>query len=473
VLLYPSGARNGDRQLEVTSRSQLIDQRQIHCLCLREHAPIQGDNALYDGLTGLAGAQLLREQVTRASKAAARKPSLHALLVIEIEQLAALKQRYGRQRTDRLMQALATRLTKSTRSENILSRIEQAQFALFVEDIANPSVAATVARQLLETIRRPVHIDEREMHCGGSIGIVLCPLDADNLPRLLLLGEQAIATARGHGANQFAFYNGEIHAAASREYAAQIDSLRASDELAASFVDAREQDLVRLVLQPVASLSPLERAGARAMPQWPGAAQDADIEQLYAMAEAAGGADALSEYLLQAVCTYCRHNRDDTQLIRVKIAASHFWRPHFVDEVAKALKTSGAYPQRIMLTFEEAMLSAEVKASAIKLHQLERLGCKLGLDQFANSNTSLLLLPNCAFAEVAISTAWIKSIGTSRQDLKTLRGMVTFCHQLALQVRVDGVSTDNHLKVADAIGGNFASGSLIQRRLNSSPPDTQ
>jgi diguanylate cyclase (GGDEF)-like protein len=470
VMLNADTGNDTHRRLELRSRQQWVEHRQLDFVSLRGLAGGgKGSSAFYDGLTGLAGQQLLSERVEQAIKTADRNPASHALLAVQLDQLQPLKQRYGRERTDRLLQALATRLDQSTRRENTVARVEEAQFVAFVEHIDNAQVAAKVAQQLLQTLSRPVHIDERDLLTSASIGIAVFPQDGDNLPQLLQVAEQAAQTAGRRGANQYHFHSDELN----RRVAAQLNIasalVKSQSDLVSSLHDAQRRSSFILSLEAVMELQGQNRIGSKAGLRWPGSPADCrPIDRLYALAREVNLDRDISTCMLQVACEFAAEPTLDYNagLLCIKIAEAHFWQQDFTDDVHDRVTRSGCIPQQIMLIFDEAMLASQVKQSIHKLRQLEQIGCLVGIDHFAENHTSLLLLRSCAINQVSITTSWIKSMGTQQQDLKTICALIKLCHRMQMQVLVDQVSTENHLKVARLIDCDRASGPLIEQMLH-------
>lgn len=469
ALLHSDTGDGAHRPLELRSRQQWVDHRQLYFASLRLAAErSSGSNAFYDGLTGLAGQQLLSERVEQAIKAADRHPASHALLFVELDQLPALKQRYGRQRADRMLQTLATRLGQSTRRENTVARVGDAHFAVFVENLANTQAAAKVAGQVLQTLKRPVHLDERELLTSASIGIAIYPEDADTLPQLLQLAEKASESTRLRGPNRYQFYNDDINRRVAAQLNLEASLQEARNDVVSALREAQSQNNFTLTLQAVSKLQDNSQVGSIAGLSWPDSPPDyRHIDQLYDLAAEVDLDRDISACMLQAACEFEARTADSSSAgtIGIKIAAAHFLQHDFVDQVNTIVALSSCNAQHIMLTFDEAVLTRQLKLGSEKLGQLRQSGLQIGIDHFADGQTSLLLLRTGLISQVAMTTSWIKSVGTHKQDLKALRALVKLCHRLHLQVHIDQVSTESHLKVARLIESDTASGAFIEQCL--------
>jgi EAL domain-containing protein (putative c-di-GMP-specific phosphodiesterase class I) len=263
------------------------------------------------------------------------------------------------------------------------------------------------------------------------------------------------------------FYDGLTGLAALQRSSERI-VVTPRPDLVSSLREALDQNSFTLGLEAVMELQGQNRIGLKAGLRWPGSSPHYHpIDRLYALAREVDLERDISTRMLQAAGSFAAGPISDynASLLCIKIAETHFWQQDFTDEVHDMVSHHGCIPQQIMLVFDEAVLSSQVQQSIHKLRQLDQMGCLIGIDHFADNHTSLLLLGRCAINQVSISTSWIKSMGTRRQDLKAIRALVKLCHRLHMQVLIDQVSTENHLKVAQLIGFDRASGPLIEQML--------
>ena len=239
-------------------------------------------------------------------------------------------------------------------------------------------------------------------------------------------------------------------------------------ELGSSLREALRQNSFTLSLEAIMELQEENRIGSKAGLCWPKSPPDyRPIDRLYALAQDLDLEGDISTRVLQAAARFAAGpaSAHNAGLLCIKIAEAHFWQQDFTDEVHDIVSQPGGIPQQIMLVFDEAVLASQVQKSIRKLRQLEQMGCQVGIDHFTDKHTSLRLLGSCAINQISTSTSWIKSMGTRRQDLKAIRALVKLCHRLHIQVLIDQVSTENHLKVAQLIGFDRASGPLIEQML--------
>ena len=73
---------------------------------------------------------------------------------------------------------------------------------------------AQLARAVLQAAGESFHIDQHEVFLSVSIGVALCPRDAENVIDLIRNADAAMYYSKQNGGNTFAFYSPEMNAAA-------------------------------------------------------------------------------------------------------------------------------------------------------------------------------------------------------------------------------------------------------------------
>jgi diguanylate cyclase (GGDEF)-like protein len=460
-------AGNDRPALEVSSRQKWVDHRSITLVCLREIP--SGDRQIEqtDTLTGLPTIEILRDRFYQLHHAAPEEATVNAVLLTRLDQLTALQQRYGRQRCDRLIKALATRVNRAMSSETIVSRWEDAQFVILLQHIGSPENAAKVAAGVLKQLQQPVTIDEREMHTNASIGIALYPDDASSLEELMKLAQHAAETAQHLGGGRYQFCN-----AASAEKAgagvAQGPLGAGSGRLfVTSFHEAQRKRTCSLVTESIMGLPAKNPAGLRLLPSWPDLPNEfRNSEQLYLIATQTDIANQLSAQLLHDACRFGAASLETTGgLLYIKLALSYVQAPRFIESVSSLIASSSARADQFLLSFDEPGLLSHADENIARLSQLRQLGFALGIDNFSDSDPAFSILRSGLFSEIGISTPWIKSRGTQMRDLQKLETLIKLCHSLDLRVRVDQASTEQHLKIAKLLNCDCASGTIVDSLL--------
>lgn len=167
---------------------------------MRRHARLQ-ELAYFDQLTGLANSAALHDELRSALHRARVHDRQVALLLLDVDDLRHINDRYGRRVGDVLLRALADRLREIVRPQDLLARQDSDAFALLLRDL--PGNAETVANELadrvLGALRTPFGADKLQLHLNVSIGIGLFPDEARTAAELLDGAQAAVEAAKASG----------------------------------------------------------------------------------------------------------------------------------------------------------------------------------------------------------------------------------------------------------------------------------
>jgi diguanylate cyclase (GGDEF)-like protein len=151
--------------------------------------------ALHDSLTGLANRARLTARVHEAVERD-RRPC--TLLYIDLDEFKPVNDELGHDVGDQLLIAVGDRLSRCTRSGDVVGRLGGDEFAVVLDPDAP---AGPVAARIEEMLAQPFEIDGRSVHVRASIGRASFPDDAGDAAELLRAADAAMfACKRSHRA---------------------------------------------------------------------------------------------------------------------------------------------------------------------------------------------------------------------------------------------------------------------------------
>jgi diguanylate cyclase (GGDEF)-like protein len=102
---------------------------------------------------------------------------------------------------------VAERLQESVRGNDIVARLGGDEFVVVLTHLPDAVVVRDTLRRLLERLRAPIALpDGGVASVSASIGIAVCPGDAQSTQGLLRRADQAMYEAKGAGRDQLRFY---------------------------------------------------------------------------------------------------------------------------------------------------------------------------------------------------------------------------------------------------------------------------
>ncbi|WP_412735817.1 diguanylate cyclase domain-containing protein [Krasilnikovia sp. MM14-A1259] len=155
--------------------------------------------AFHDALTGLPNRSHLLEGAEQAVTAATRADERTALLLLDLDGFKQVNDSAGHHAGDALLQAVAHRLLRTVRENDLVSRLGGDEFAILLTRNPDAASAATIAERIHQRLSEPFDIEGRSVTIGASIGVALFPDDASDVPHLLRGADAAMYRAKRHG----------------------------------------------------------------------------------------------------------------------------------------------------------------------------------------------------------------------------------------------------------------------------------
>lgn len=175
----------------VTERTQALEQANQRL----------SELALQDPLTGLANRTALQQHLEQALARSQRRHELLALMLIDLDGFKPINDRHGHGFGDQVLTEIAQRLRQYIRDGDLPARLGGDEFVVVCENVQSADDAQYLARRLLEGLDTPMHLEDRSVRVGASIGIALSQGD-DDATRLIRSADAAMYRAKAEGRNR-------------------------------------------------------------------------------------------------------------------------------------------------------------------------------------------------------------------------------------------------------------------------------
>jgi diguanylate cyclase (GGDEF)-like protein/PAS domain S-box-containing protein len=162
--------------------------------------------AHHDALTDLPNRSLFRDRLEQAIRTNRRDEHALALLFIDLDRFKEVNDTLGHVAGDQLLVETAQRIVACVRNSDTVARLGGDEFTVLLQGAEDSDAAAGVARDIIEALAAPFVLGHESVCVSASIGIALCPEDAENPDALIHAADQAMYDAKAKGRNQFSFY---------------------------------------------------------------------------------------------------------------------------------------------------------------------------------------------------------------------------------------------------------------------------
>lgn len=155
--------------------------------------------AYHDGLTGLPNRSLLQDRLQQAMSHVERHHKSLALLMIDLDEFKRVNDKLGHASGDKLLQAVAVRISKSIRGADTACRYGGDEFVIMLPEIYSPNIVAALAVEIGSRLGKPYIIDGHKIHMAVSIGVAVYPGDGQTYEALMKQVDAAMYRNKGAG----------------------------------------------------------------------------------------------------------------------------------------------------------------------------------------------------------------------------------------------------------------------------------
>ncbi|MGK2950630.1 MAG: diguanylate cyclase domain-containing protein [Acidimicrobiales bacterium] len=125
-----------------------------------------------------------------------------AVLYLDLDDFKPVNDQHGHALGDRVLALVATRLRHGVRPTDMVARLGGDEFAVLCPAIGDLGVAGGLADRLVESVSRPMTIDDIEVQVGLSIGIAAL-VEGDGPDEVLDRADEALREAKASGKHQW------------------------------------------------------------------------------------------------------------------------------------------------------------------------------------------------------------------------------------------------------------------------------
>ncbi len=417
--------------------------------------------ARYDALTKIPNRMQFQHLLQQAIARSLRVAAGLALLYLDMDHFKEVNDTFGHGAGDRVLEALTERLTGTLPEGTVLGRLAGDEFALFIDGISE-SNAREVVRHLsddiLNVVAQPFHVGGQEVFLSASIGVALCPRDAENVIDLIRNADAAMYYSKQNGGNSCAFYTPEMNAAAVERLMLKSKLKRAIE---------REEFVVAYM--PKVNIADGRIIGAEALLRWraPGHG-DIPPSQFIPLAEENNLISSIGEWVLDRVC------QDYAGLatqglapgrIALNLSLKQLRQASFILDCKSLFARRGVSPKQLELEITETTLMADPKRTIGMLRELAAMGLHLSIDDFGTGYSSLSALQQFPIGTLKIDQSFVRDVNEDRNDATIVRTIIEMGHSLGMQVVAEGVETRAQLEFLKAAGCDLCAGSAVRRTL--------
>ena len=407
--------------------------------------------SLHDPMTGLVN----RAKFTAEFKDRSEEDGNLAVMLVDIDHFKAVNDTYGHGAGDAVIMSVASRLKSCVDKNDVVARLGGDEFAvlLHVDKDAEPEMVHTVAANVVERMSEELSFQGTVINFSVSVGYHEFAAGQCDLEKALTCADFALYKAKERGRARCQFFNPRLERELYRSK--HMQSLVRQDTYAEKF---------DVHYQPIVSLCSGQDYGFEALIRWVGG-QSEHMEpiDIIQAAEQNGAIGSLGNWVLnRALEDHTRWGK--TSRVTVNVSPRQLGQREFLEQVQGALNHWNVAPKHLEVEVTETALLQDM-ASIEELHALKQLGVQIALDDFGTGYSSLTLLQRFPFDKLKVDRSFVDRVDSDPLSQAIVRSVVQLGRELQISTVAEGIETERHRSVMDAMGCTLGQGFLLGRPM--------
>jgi diguanylate cyclase (GGDEF)-like protein len=424
---------------------------------LRRHAEATEHRALHDALTDLPNRTLFRRHLDAAIGTAGKKSNAFAVLLMDLDRFKEVNDTLGHHNGDRLLEAVAARLSGGLRLGDVVARLGGDEFGLLLTGAIDRASVSERTERILHGLAEPFDVQELTLEVGASIGIALFPEHGTDPDTLIQRADVALYQAKGSLAGY------EIYAPETDSYSP------ARLGLLGELRSAIENNRLTVEYQPKVDVADGRIVGAEALVRWHHPRRGpVPPDEFIPIAEHTGLLRPLTLQVLGAALAECSRWRAAGFDIgvAVNLSARNLLDAALPADVARLLDHCGVPPSALELEITETTLVADLVRTQGVLQRLNEIGVGISIDDFGTGYSSLSYIRRMPVNELKIDKSFVTGMAENENDALIVRSTIELGRNLGLRVVAEGVETRAVWEQLQSLGCHIAQGYYFGRSVS-------
>lgn len=409
-----------------------------------------------DSLTGMPNRRAVHANIARE----ACDNQDVAVALIDLDGFKTVNDHYGHTVGDKLIKEAAALIIATCGKDAHCYRLGGDEFALVVIGPIAGNVLEGLCRTLVEQLRSPMMIEERQIAIGASIGLARSNgRDGLSSSELLRRADVAMFASKRGGKMRCTWYIEEFDR--NREARRDLDN-----ELRAALANGE----FRLHYQPLVDANSGAIVAVESLLRWDRPdGKPIGPNVFIPVAEESGLINAIGLWVLRRACTdACGW---DELKLSVNISAAQLRNPEFPVLVGQVLEETGFPAERLELEVTETCLVLDPVVVGRSLDVIRQFGVSISLDDFGTGYASIGFLRQFRFEKLKLDRSLVVDAQGDDGSRAMMISSISLARAMAMGVTAEGVETEAQADLVRAAGADQIQGWLYYRAMPSEQID--
>ncbi|MBF9196544.1 bifunctional diguanylate cyclase/phosphodiesterase [Microvirga terrestris] len=391
--------------------------------------------AYHDDLTGLANRRFFRERLKQVLDETPDASHAVGLLVMDLDHLKQINDRFGHDAGDDLLKEFAQRLRQAVKATDMVARLGGDEFAVILPDITGEADVAEAARAILCRMQEPLKRSGKALDCRTSIGGAITVGPETSPEDLQKQADLALYHSKSSGRGAFKMFVPALRQEAQRTASAL--------EVAAK---ALQSGWIMPFYQPKVVLASGAIGGFEALLRWQH--PRGGIQSPEKIAPAFNDTElgtAIGDRMRACVLSDMRRWLDaglSIGRIAVNASAAEFRRGDYAERVLDELRRADVPARCLEVEVTESVfLGSGAEFVERALRTLSAEGVTIALDDFGTGYASLSHLKRFPVNTLKIDRTFVSGLEADAGDAAIVKAVLGLGHSLGIEIVAEGVET--------------------------------
>lgn len=376
------------------------------------------------------------------------------MFVVGIDRFRNINEGYGRQTGDKVLKTVAKLILELVPEGIRVYRLEGDHFGILVK---YPN--EEIVKKLYDAIRSRCQCyrgnGKRRLLMTVSAGYAEYPKDAGSFVDLYEYTDYALQYAKENGRDCLELFPQEMLAYRSRE----LDIIRLLKEDISDNFRA-----FSLKYQPIVEGETKEVIAVEALLQWDNPhIANLEYDELSKFLEKNRLLNPVGRWMFQTGCMALKKWLSEGWNLSLNLNVSYAqlsdW--NYIQEIIMIVKSSQVLPEKIVIEVVDSYFISDMKIYEQAFRAIKESGMKIMLDDFGADYASIGLLKNDLVDIVKVDRTIVRRVVKSSFDLDFIRFIVKICHDMEIEVCLEGVAEMEELKLVEDMIFDYMQGDLF------------
>lgn len=417
-----------------------------------------------DHLTGLFNKFEFEEEIERLISTKPDQPI--GIMILGMDEFKRINDLYNRSFGDEVIRITSQKIQTFLPPDASVYRMDGDEFGIILRN-GTVHGLKNIYGKIYQAVNHQQEFNGKKFYCTLSAGCTLYPLDGRTYLDLIKYAGYSLEYAKNKGKNQIAFFSEEILIGKTRQ-------LDLTELLRESVEQGFESFEVYYQLQVNADTRKIK--GAEALARWKCEKYgQVPPDQFIPILEESGLIIPVGKWIFEQALGACARwiKEDPDFVISVNLSYVQLEDAGFIDFMEQAVLSSGVPPANVVVEMTESYIASNINRIEGIFDRIRCFGMKIAMDDFGTGYSSLGILKKIPADIVKIDRIFVKDVQTSHFDLTFIKFIVELCHDVGIEVCLEGVETEGEYEAVKPHDVDFIQGYLFGKPVPESTFEEQ